>query len=122
MTAGPIADIPIIEITNPSIHLGRGNLFRHLDHARQNPRIVHTTGPKIQSQLVVSSDSPRECVHLWFCHAINDFRANAESSHTVNVSPLTQSAQFFQGLGTSPGASSASLEETVLNMCCQSRQ
>src|SRR5438132_10798609 len=55
MAASAVANIPIVEIADPPIHLGRGDLFWFVDHACQDSAIVHACFPKFKSQTMVSS-------------------------------------------------------------------
>ena len=103
MAASAVANIPIVEIADPPIHLGSGDLFWFVDHARQDSGIVHACFPKFKSQPMVSSYFSREFIHPGFCNTEDVFGDDAEARHTFYVSPLAEAAQLGQRAVAGPG-------------------
>src|SRR2546428_1956908 len=121
MATSSITDIPIVKITNPCLHLSRGDSFGQIDHPSQNPGILHAGGPQFQGQLVVFSDPTRQEIHLWLRHAVHNLGADPESGHAIDVSLLSQSPQFVQSPGATPSARPFSLDELAVRTCCPNR-
>src|SRR6266850_2830502 len=102
VAAGPVANIPVIEIAHPAIHLFRCDLLCDVDHSCQDPRVVHARFPQLQRQFVVPPDSARQFIHLRLCNSVYDLRANPVPRHAVNISLFSQRAQLAQRVRTIP--------------------
>src|SRR3989441_12530865 len=102
VAAGTVAHVPVVEVSNPALHLARSHAIRLVNNDREVARIVDAACPQLERQPVISPDRARQQVHLGFCHPVCHLGADAESRHPFNVSPLAQSPKRAQNRGTRP--------------------
>ena len=65
-----IAHVPGVEVGDPPLHLGRVDLRRVVDQARQDPRLVHTRVPQPERQPMIDAELARERPQLRHRHAV----------------------------------------------------
>src|SRR5262249_53060095 len=102
MAASAIADVPIVKVADPAIHLRSADQFRIVDHAGKNPRIVHAVVPEPDGQPMIPANAPRKDIEFWLGDATDVFGYDAEASHAFHVAFLAETTQFGEDLRTCP--------------------
>src|SRR5215475_7090423 len=103
MAACAIANVPIVEVEDPTIHLRGRHFCGFVDHSRQNLRIVYAGVPQLKREFMISADAFGQHIHSWLGDAVADLGDDSIVSHSLNVFLRAQPAQLTNTLRASPG-------------------
>src|SRR5215470_1158833 len=102
MAACSIANVPVVEVAHPAIHLSNGDFLGFVNHARQDSGVVHFGVPQFDRQIVISADAARQYVQFGLRNTVDILCNDSEASHAFDVPLFPEFAELGEDALASP--------------------